>query len=128
MAAQLNDRIAGEQAALRRVVTLVAQTAEPEEVFAAVAAEVGRLLGVHHAMMTRYDPDGARTLVATWDSTGTALPVGTRTSLGGQNVTTLVFQTGRPARIDDSLRSPPGEGTILQVQLPVGQAPPAPSV
>src|ERR1700750_1907265 len=36
-------RIAGEQAALRRVATLVARAAPPEEVFAAVAAEAGRV-------------------------------------------------------------------------------------
>ena len=42
-------RIADEQAALRRVATLVARAAPPEEVFAAVAEEVGRLLDVDHA-------------------------------------------------------------------------------
>src|SRR2546423_14192857 len=35
---------AAEQAALRRVATLVARAARPEEVFGAVVAEVGRLL------------------------------------------------------------------------------------
>ena len=35
---------AEEQAALRRVATLVARAAPPEEVFAAVAEEAGRLL------------------------------------------------------------------------------------
>jgi GAF domain-containing protein len=93
--------ISGEQAALRRVATLVARAAPPEEVFAAVTAEAGRLLGAHHARMNRYDPDGARTVVASWSSTGAAFPVGTRTPLGGQNVLTLVFQTSRAARIDD---------------------------
>jgi signal transduction histidine kinase len=92
---------AEEQAALRRVATLVARAAPPGEVFAAVTGEAGRLLGVHHATMARYGPDGARTLVATWDSTGASLPVGTHTPLGGRNVSTLVFQTGRPARVDD---------------------------
>jgi GAF domain-containing protein len=96
-----DHRITGEQAALRRVATLVAQAAPPEEVFAAVTAEAGRLLGVEHARMSRYDPDGARTVVASWSSAGAAFPVGTRTPLGGRNVLTLVFQTGRPARIDD---------------------------
>jgi hypothetical protein len=38
-----DDRIAGEQAALRRVATLVALAVPPEEVFAAVAEEAGRL-------------------------------------------------------------------------------------
>ena len=35
------------------------RAAPPEEVFTAVAAEVGRLLGADHATMARYDPDGA---------------------------------------------------------------------
>jgi signal transduction histidine kinase len=71
-------------------------------VFAAVTEEAGRLLGAHHAWMTRYDPDGAARLVATWSSTGAAVPAGTRLSPGGRNVYTLVFQTGRSARIDGS--------------------------
>jgi signal transduction histidine kinase len=96
-----DDRIAGEQAALRRVATLVARAAAPEEVFAAVTEEAGLLLGAHHASMRRYEPDGTITVVATWDSTGAAFPVGTRWSLGGQNLHTLVFQTGRAARMDD---------------------------
>src|SRR6516225_9429943 len=57
-------RIAEEQAALRRVAVLVARAAPPEEVFAAVAAEAGRLLGTDHARMSRYDPDGAASVVA----------------------------------------------------------------
>jgi signal transduction histidine kinase len=42
-----------------------------------------------------------------WNSTNIPLPivVGDRFSLGGQNVTTLVFQTGQPARMDDSASS-----------------------
>ena len=96
-------RIAEEQAALRRVAVLVARAAPPEEVFAAVAAEAGRLLGTDHARMSRYDPDGAASVVAAWSSTGTAapVPVGTRVSPGGRNISTLVFRTGRAARIDD---------------------------
>src|SRR4051812_2157201 len=93
---------AEEQAALRRVATLVARAATPDEVFAAVAEEAGRLLGAHHAWMTRYEPDGAARLVATWSGTGAAVPDGTRLSPGGRNVYTLVFQTGSPARIDCS--------------------------
>jgi signal transduction histidine kinase len=94
---------AEEQAALRRVATLVARAAPPEEVFAAVTEEAGRLLKVDFAHLSRYDPDGAATMVGTWNNTGGAgpVPVGTRWSLGGENVTTLVFETGRPARIDE---------------------------
>jgi len=94
---------AEEQAALRRVATLVARGAPPEEVFAAVAEEVGRLLGTDFTVMSRYDPDGAATVVGVWARTGSAraLAVGLRMDIGGQNVHTLVFQTSRPERIDD---------------------------
>jgi signal transduction histidine kinase len=96
-----DDRIIGEQAALRRVATLVARAALPEEVFAAVTEEAGRLLGAHHATMSRYDPDGTASVVASWSSTGAAFPVGTCMPLGGRNAHTLVFQTHRATRLDD---------------------------
>ncbi len=96
-----NDRFTEEQAALRRVATLVACGAPPEEVFTAVTEEAGRLLGAGFTSMARYDPDGARTVVAAWSSTGGAFPVGTRAMLGGRNVATLVSRTGRAARVDD---------------------------
>jgi signal transduction histidine kinase len=98
---ELRDR-ADEQAALRRVATLVARAAPPEEIFAAVTAEVGRVLSVDVTVLVRYDPDGTETTVGAWSRTG-ALPVavGRQESLSGRNVTTLVFQTGRPARIDN---------------------------
>jgi GAF domain-containing protein len=92
---------AQEQAALRRVAMLVARAAPPAEVLAAVAEEAGRLLDAHHATLSRYDPDGAITAVAAWSSTAAAFPVGTQWGIGGRNVHTLVFQTGRAARIDD---------------------------
>jgi signal transduction histidine kinase len=93
---------AEEQAALRRVATLVADGEPPEAVFTAVAAEVGQLLGCGFTVLNRYDPDGTAVTVGAWTSTGDTVPfpVGTRWSLGGRNVTTLVFETGRPARID----------------------------
>jgi signal transduction histidine kinase len=93
---------ADEQAALRRVATLVARAAPPEEVFAAVTAEAGRLLSADLTVLNRYDSDGTETILGTWSSTGAMpVPVGRRASIGGRNVTTLVFRTGRPARIDD---------------------------
>jgi len=95
-----DDRIAGEQAALRRVATLVARAAPPAEVLTAVTEETGRLVGADYTAMARYDDD-ARTVVASWSSTGAAFPVGTQAKLGGRNLATLVFETGRAARIDD---------------------------
>src|SRR4051794_3356996 len=104
-------RIAAELEALRRVATLVAGGPRPEEVFSAVAAEVGQLLMVDVAVLVRYDPAHAVTIVAAWTRTGAVAPtpVGTRLRLGGRNVTTLIFQTGRPARIDyDHVSGPIG--------------------
>jgi GAF domain-containing protein len=93
----------GEQVALRRVATLVAQAPPPSEVFAAVTAEALQLLNADVTVMGRYDPDRAVTLIAVSGSTGAAGPelVGTRVSLGGPNVFTLVFQTAEPARTED---------------------------
>jgi GAF domain-containing protein len=59
-------QIADEQAALRRVATLVARGAAPEEVFTAVAGEVGQLLPVDQAALCRYEPDGTLTFVSQW--------------------------------------------------------------
>jgi signal transduction histidine kinase len=90
--------LAEEQAALRRVATLVAGGAKPEEVFAAVTEEVGQLLLVDYAGMARYEPDGMATAVAARGTTH--FPVGSSMILGGKNTATLVFETGRPVRID----------------------------
>jgi signal transduction histidine kinase len=96
-----NDRSSREQAALRRVATLVAHGVTPEDVLGAVTEEAGRLLGASYTAMARYEPDGSRTVVATWSSTGITFPVGNRIGLGGRNVATIVYQTGQAARIDD---------------------------
>jgi signal transduction histidine kinase len=93
-------RLAEEQAALRRVATLVARGVPPEEVFAAVTEEIGRLLAVDLTTLGRYEPDGTVTILATWGLAGERFPVGSRWPLGGRNLATLVFETGRPARIE----------------------------
>ena len=59
-------RLAEEQAALRRVATLVARTESPAEVFETVTREVGLLSGADLARMERYEPDGTVTGVAGW--------------------------------------------------------------
>jgi signal transduction histidine kinase len=93
-------RLAEEQAALRRIATLVARGAPPHEVFGAVTEQVGRLLPVEVARLGRYDPDGAVTVVAGWNSTGGDLQIGRRRPLGGKNVTTRVWETRSSARMD----------------------------
>ena len=59
-------RLAEEQAALRRVATLVARRVPQEEVFTTVTEEVGRLFPVDSAGMSRYEPDGTLTFVGSW--------------------------------------------------------------
>ena len=93
-------RLADEQAALRRVATLVARESPPAEVFAAVAEELGRLLDGAPTRLVRYEQDDTATIVASWGLADT-VPVGTRMPLGGENVISLVARTERPARIDD---------------------------
>jgi signal transduction histidine kinase len=96
-------RLVEEQAALRRVATLVARGVPPGDVFAAVTEEVGQLLPVDYAGMGRYESDGAITTVAAWSRTGDPFPpVGSRWALEGKNVSRIVFETGRPARIDSN--------------------------
>jgi signal transduction histidine kinase len=103
------QRVADEQAALRRMATLVARAAPPEEIFAAVTAEVGRVLSADVTVLSRYDPDGTATIVNGWSSTGGAVPalVGSRFPLGGRNVHTVVSQTRRSARVDRAEASGP---------------------
>jgi signal transduction histidine kinase len=95
-------RLADEQAALRRVATLVARECTPDEVFAAVAEELGRLLGVMSTTLWRYEDDGSATLAGEWgELAGGPAPIGQRFPLGGDNIASQVFRIGRPARIDD---------------------------
>jgi signal transduction histidine kinase len=92
--------LAEEQAALRRVATLVAQHAPATDVCGAIAREVGGLLGVDATHMGRYDDGDMVTGVANWSREGDHLPVGTRTSTEGDSVSALVRRTSRPARMD----------------------------
>jgi GAF domain-containing protein len=89
---------AEEQGALRRVATLVAASAAPSDVFAAVTEEIALVLGADASLLCRADPDGAAVVVGRCgDSTPT---LGTRLRQGGKNLTTIVLDTGHPARIE----------------------------
>ena len=101
---------ADEQAALRRVATLVARGAAPQEVFAAVTAEAGRAVTADFTSLWRYDPDGAVTAVGNWGADRPyPMPVGTWLPAGGANVHTDVFRSHRPARLD-RIEKDPGAG------------------
>jgi signal transduction histidine kinase len=100
-------RLAEEQAALRRVATLVARGVQPSEVFDAVAAEIGRVLEVENSSIVRYESDATATVVAIWGDESLT-PVGSSWTVEGESVLAQVFRTGRPARIDgyDHLSGP----------------------
>jgi GAF domain-containing protein len=112
-----DDPIIVEQEALRRVATLVARGAPPGDVFAAVAEEAVRLVHADFATMSSYDPDGSITVVAAWGRAAAGFPVGSRWSFGGQNLHTAVFQTRRPARIDDQ---PAASGSVAEAARRLG--------
>src|SRR6185312_7133087 len=61
------SQLADEQAALRRVATLVARAPASEQLLAAVADEVARVVDVEAVGMLRFEPDGTATLVAQSD-------------------------------------------------------------
>ena len=95
-------RLAAEQAALRRLATLVARGVEPLEVFGAVAEEMRRCLPADTAGLWRFESDREITIVAAAADPAalTKWPVGTRTPVDGNTLATLVQRSGRPARID----------------------------
>jgi signal transduction histidine kinase len=93
-------RIADEQAALRRVATLVAQGAPPTSVFDAVAAEIQRLLDADGVTLGRYEPGDEVTVVAHRGTGAKISPPGTRVSHAGENATTLVRRSQAPARVE----------------------------
>ncbi|HEY6759769.1 MAG TPA: GAF domain-containing protein, partial [Baekduia sp.] len=93
-------RIADEQAALRRVATLVAEGPQPTAVFDAVATEMQRLLDADGVTLGRFEPGDEITVVAHRGWRGRGLPAGTRFSHVGQSVTAEVHRVGRPSRME----------------------------
>ena len=95
-------QLAAEQAALRRLSTLVARGVEPSEVFDAVVKEMRRCLLVERAGLFRYETSGEVTLLAADFRSPAPLkwPVGTRTPMDGDTLATMVYRTGRPARMN----------------------------
>jgi signal transduction histidine kinase len=97
-------RLLAEQAALRRVATLVARGIDPAQIFSAVAEEVRRLLGADSAGIGRFEPDGSSVVVVCGvGEIPVTLPVGTRAELRDYLPPAVVWRTGRPARADEDL-------------------------
>jgi signal transduction histidine kinase len=94
-------RLAGEQAALRRVATLIARGVPPAEVFSAVAEEVVRLLDAEAIAIARGEPNRTMAIVASGGTARDELPVGTVLELDSDTAMATVLRTGRSTRVDD---------------------------
>jgi signal transduction histidine kinase len=93
--------LAEEQAALRRVATLVAEEPPPSTLFQRVTEEVGRLLGVPRASIVQYHGGHAATVMGAWsDDGGLPLPAGRSLDLDGDTVASRVLRSAAPQRVE----------------------------
>jgi signal transduction histidine kinase len=91
-----------EQAALRRVATMVAGSTAAPVLFDRVCEELGELLDVKSTDMIRYEGERSATVVGIWAAAGSpSFPVGERIPVEGETATAKIYRTGRPARVDD---------------------------
>ncbi len=100
-AASLARTLAEQQAALRRVATLVARGVAPTEIYPAAVAELSRGWGVDTVAVLQYGPSGATVVVGARDEHDkVVIPEGEHLSLEGDSVAALIQREGRPARMD----------------------------
>ena len=92
------ERLVEEQAALRRVATIVAGAPDPQAVFELVTREASRLLDLPILTLMRFEPDGTATVIA--EASNSPFPVGANFALDGPSVMSSIAETGRSARID----------------------------
>jgi PAS domain S-box-containing protein len=91
--------LANEQAALRRVATLVAQGVSPAELFSAVAHEVAGIIDIPVVAVNRYEADGSFTILGIAGET--SFTVGSRWPVEEEGIAGMILATGRPSRVDD---------------------------
>ena len=93
--------LAEQQAALRRVATLVARGVDPAQVYPAAVAELSRGLGIDNVALLRYESGEALVLLAARDESElTKISIGERIPLDSDNLPAMILDTGAPARID----------------------------
>src|SRR5512133_562671 len=105
-------QLAEEQAALRRVATLVAHGTDAHAVFDAVCAETGPLIGASSVTLARFTADGFNLTMAGWSLRDSHVPTGTRLPLGPETINGVIQRTVAPARVD-SYDDVPGELAAL---------------
>jgi signal transduction histidine kinase len=91
--------LANEQAALRRVATLVAQGASPDDVFSAVAEEVAGIIDLPVVSISRFEADRSFTILGIAGQT--QFTIGSRWPVEDEGLARTIQVTGRPARWDD---------------------------
>jgi PAS domain S-box-containing protein len=102
-------RLAEEQAALRRVATLVASDAPPEQVFQLVTEEVCRLLAIREAVLVRFVDERSGAIVGRFGEYMTGgFEVGSALPIEEGLPAWAVLHTGAPARVE-SFDGLPGE-------------------
>src|SRR5262245_9993120 len=109
--------LASEQTALRRVATLVAQGASPDELFAAVAKEVAAVIGVPVVGLHRYEADATFTVLGMAGDTN--FTIGSRCRVKDEGIAGMILATGRPARKDDYSGMPGPRGAAVRADQPV---------
>ena len=96
------DRVAEEQAALRRIATLIGYGSAPAQVFNAIAGELGRLQRADYAVVNRFEPGRVVTAVGHWTAPGVPdimPPLGGRWKIDGESAAAQIMRTARPARM-----------------------------
>lgn len=101
VAASLAGALAAQQAALRRVATLVARGVPPAQVFPAAVRELSEGLDVKNVVLLRYGPDGAYVVVGAHEIRGDPLmPRGEYLPFEGDNLVSIIRREARAARMD----------------------------
>ena len=121
-------RLADEQAALRRVATLVAEGVRPAKIFSAVSDEVGQLFATRVAAVVRFDPEDQAVVLVGAAQQVAAEFAGARWGLDNASASARVYHTGRSARMSGAyLASVDGPisagfgrpGTVCTVASPI---------
>src|SRR5690242_17022373 len=103
---QINTEVsalARQQAALRRVATLVARGAAPQDVYPVAVAELAHSLDVEQATLIQYNEDEG-VVLAVRNITGPAtMTVGQRFPLNGMRIGVDVMRTRQPGHVEDDL-------------------------
>jgi signal transduction histidine kinase len=92
--------LADEQAALRRVATLVARDVPSRELLTAVVKEVDRVLGASSTRLARYGENDVTVIISS--GADDEIPVSATWPIGGDHIAGSVYRTGRTARRDSS--------------------------